>query len=571
MSSHGLMRRVALALLDCAGMAGACLAGHVASGYDAGDKAFGLFIIGFIPASLLVFNLLTTYDNLRIGELRLWCTRGLQSMAVVATLLVVVVGLLNLGGHYPLAAFGIWIGAATSTVIASRILVHVGIVLLRKSGVGISPTALAGAMDQCLRVARHFEAHPEFGIQVVILATDETVTVGPGSSDYAVCRLQDLPTQIDSRDIQRVVVCGTLADQQLVSNVLQGLLQHPVEVQYAPDLSTFPLFCMRIGDYAGQPVISLSAGPFSERALVLKWVEDKVFSLLILILISPVLLLVAGLVKFTSPGPVLFSQPRHGLNGRIIRVLKFRTMYHAAAAPPPVTDEHLPALEMKPEAAAAVAEAVAAPDPRSPAGRAHRSLRVSAIASSSNGKGKDPQTKAVYQAPSRTAPSPTPLASRALAPPPSTPPKGLQTGDGPGTGVHRVIGDLTPDDFKQATSHDPRITPLGAILRKTSLDELPQFLNVLRGDMSIVGPRPHAIRHNQMYTDNIGELMRRHYVKPGITGWAQINGARGETRTVADMRRRIELDLEYIRNWSLGLDLWILVKTIFVGFINRQP
>ena len=199
--------------------------------------------------------------------------------------------------------------------------------------------------------------------------------------------------------------------------------------------------------------------------------------------------------------------------------------------------------------------------------RGHRSLRVSAVADRSR-SGGPPSTKVLYEAPSRTPSSAT---GGPVTPPPVPIPIRSLGADGPGTGAYRSVGDLNPDDFKQATSHDPRITPLGRFLRKTSLDELPQFLNVLTGDMSIVGPRPHAIRHNQMYTDNIGELMRRHYVKPGITGWAQINGARGETRTVADMRKRIELDLAYIRNWSIGLDLWIVTKTIFVGFINRQP
>jgi putative colanic acid biosynthesis UDP-glucose lipid carrier transferase len=131
--------------------------------------------------------------------------------------------------------------------------------------------------------------------------------------------------------------------------------------------------------------------------------------------------------------------------------------------------------------------------------------------------------------------------------------------------------DPTPDDFKQATVGDARITSIGNFLRKTSLDELPQFLNVLKGDMSIVGPRPHAIRHNQQFAGSIAELMRRHYVKPGITGLAQINGARGETRTINDMRRRVDMDLAYIRNWSLWLDLKIILLTPIRGFINQQP
>jgi hypothetical protein len=133
------------------------------------------------------------------------------------------------------------------------------------------------------------------------------------------------------------------------------------------------------------------------------------------------------------------------------------------------------------------------------------------------------------------------------------------------------FGDLSPDDFRQATANDPRITPLGHILRRTSLDELPQFINVLKGDMSIVGPRPHAIRHNEQFAKTIAELMRRHYVKPGITGLAQISGSRGETRTVNDMRRRLYYDLYYIRNWSLWLDLWIIAMTPIRGLLNKQP
>lgn len=115
---------------------------------------------------------------------------------------------------------------------------------------------------------------------------------------------------------------------------------------------------------------------------------------------------------------------------------------------------------------------------------------------------------------------------------------------------------------KQATQGDPRITPLGAILRKTSLDELPQFLNVLKGDMSVVGPRPHAVAHNEQYRQLIHGYMLRHKVKPGITGWAQVNGWRGETDTLEKMQKRIEFDLDYIRRWSIWLDLRIVVKTI---------
>jgi putative colanic acid biosynthesis UDP-glucose lipid carrier transferase len=116
----------------------------------------------------------------------------------------------------------------------------------------------------------------------------------------------------------------------------------------------------------------------------------------------------------------------------------------------------------------------------------------------------------------------------------------------------------------QAKAGDPRLTQLGALLRRTSLDELPQFINVLQGRMSIVGPRPHAVAHNEQYRKLIKGYMLRHKVKPGITGWAQVNGLRGETATLDKMHARIQYDLDYLRNWSLWLDLWIILKTVKV-------
>jgi exopolysaccharide biosynthesis polyprenyl glycosylphosphotransferase len=115
----------------------------------------------------------------------------------------------------------------------------------------------------------------------------------------------------------------------------------------------------------------------------------------------------------------------------------------------------------------------------------------------------------------------------------------------------------------QATRKDPRVTRIGRWLRRTSFDELPQLLNVLLGDMSIVGPRPHALAHDNEYTDLIAKYSRRHHVKPGITGWAQVNGFRGETPELTLMQRRVELDLWYIANRNLVLDFWIIIRTFF--------
>jgi putative colanic acid biosynthesis UDP-glucose lipid carrier transferase len=126
------------------------------------------------------------------------------------------------------------------------------------------------------------------------------------------------------------------------------------------------------------------------------------------------------------------------------------------------------------------------------------------------------------------------------------------------------------DKVVQATKGDARITKVGAFIRKTSLDELPQFINVLQGRMSVVGPRPHAVAHNEEYRKLIPYYMLRHKVKPGITGWAQINGYRGETDTLDKMEGRVDYDLDYIRNWSLLMDIKIVFLTVFKGFIGNH-
>lgn len=122
----------------------------------------------------------------------------------------------------------------------------------------------------------------------------------------------------------------------------------------------------------------------------------------------------------------------------------------------------------------------------------------------------------------------------------------------------------------QARRNDPRVTRVGAVLRRSSLDELPQLLNVIKGEMSLVGPRPHAVEHNEQYAKIIDDYLSRHRVKPGITGWAQVNGLRGETDTPEKMARRVQFDLYYIDNWSLLFDLKILLLTPFLGFVNKN-
>ena len=121
-------------------------------------------------------------------------------------------------------------------------------------------------------------------------------------------------------------------------------------------------------------------------------------------------------------------------------------------------------------------------------------------------------------------------------------------------------------NLKQASKEDDRITRVGKILRKTSLDEFPQFLNVFLGDMSIIGPRPHMLKHTDDYSNRINQFMVRQFMKPGISGWAQVNGYRGETKRLEDMEKRVEHDLWYMENWSIWLDVRIIFLTIYQIF-----
>ena len=193
--------------------------------------------------------------------------------------------------------------------------------------------------------------------------------------------------------------------------------------------------------------------PLTRTEQFVKRCFDVVGAASALLLLSPLMLLTALLIKLDSHGPILFFQTRNGFNGRAFRIVKFRSMYV------------------------------------------------------------------------------------------------LEDGDA----------------IRQTTRADPRVTRLGRWLRRTNIDELPQLFNVLYGDMSLIGPRPHAVAHNSEYEKLIADYAFRNHVKPGITGWAQVNGYRGETPTIDLMSKRVELDRWYITNWSMRLDILILLRTLILG------
>ena len=256
---------------------------------------------------------------------------------------------------------------------------------------------------------------------------------------------------VRAHNVRTVYIAVSLENSHLVEELYQGLANQNIDIHWVPNIYTLDLINHSVKEMAGLPLLTLSESPLIGNHRLFKAVEDRVIASLMLVLLSPLLLAVAIMIKFDSPGPVFFRQSRTGWNGREFHIWKFRSM------------------------------------------RLHR-----------------PQN----------------------------------------------------GEVKQATRDDDRITRIGRFIRKTSIDELPQLFNVISGQMSLVGPRPHAIEHNTDYDKRIRAYMTRHRIKPGITGLAQIHGYRGETDTLDKMKKRVEYDMQYINNWSFWLDIEILIKTI---------
>lgn len=259
--------------------------------------------------------------------------------------------------------------------------------------------------------------------------------------------------------IDEVIVTVSGERDGVTEAVIRKLGTIPTHVRLCPEMPTMAIPPLEAGLLFGQPVLTVYHRPLMGWNRVTKRTEDLILSVFALVLVAPLLILVAALIKLDSPGPVIFCQKRLGFNNNVITVYKFRTMRH------------------------------------------------------------------------RTTP------------------------------------DLV---VAQAQRDDPRITRLGRFLRRTSIDELPQLFNVLRNEMSLVGPRPHALAHNDQYSALIDGYLGRHRVQPGITGWAQVNGLRGETDTLDKMQRRVEHDLAYIDGWSLFLDLRIMFLTVFLTLFDRN-
>ena len=313
----------------------------------------------------------------------------------------------------------------------------------------------AGYNNSSLELARRLTNNPVMRLAVSGFFDDRsTDRLGLESDAKLIGTLSDLSAYVKQHGTDVIFIALPIRHLKRVMNLLDDLRDTTASIYYVPDIFVFDLIQARSGEIHGIPVVAMCETPFYGYRGVTKRLIDIGLSVIVLLLFLPLLLLIALMVKISSPGPVIFKQRRYGLDGREIAVYKFRTMT--------VTED--------------------------------------------------------------------------------------------GTQI------------RQASKTDKRITRIGAVLRRTSMDELPQLINVLQGRMSLVGPRPHAVAHNEEYRKLIKGYMVRHKVLPGITGLAQVNGCRGETSQLHEMEARVNYDLDYLRRWSPMLDVKIILLTAIKVF-----
>ncbi len=420
-------------------------------------QAWSLSFASICVLFVLIFQLITSlsrsYRSQRVVRLRHLLFNLFASWTMSAGIVVSAIVILN--GAPPMLSrmVVVWLALALILVAAWNIGVRLFLRYARHYGYDARRLAFVGANEMAATLEKVFAKYPWAGMNVVGVFDDRVGSnrVVEYPAEKVAGSRSDLVELARHGAVDIVYITLPMAAEKRIKEFVDSFAETTASIYYCPSVFSFDLMNARSDDVFGQPVISVIESPFIGHSRVLKRLEDWLLLLLLGPFVAVIAMAIAIAIRATSPGPVLFRQTRHGLDGKKFKICKFRTMYV----------------------------------------------------------------------------------------------------------------DKCGAEFSQVRRNDSRITPLGRILRATSLDELPQFLNVLKGDMSIIGPRPHPDTMNEDLRKRIYRYMVRHKVRPGITGLAQVSGFRGETETYDKMEKRIACDLEYIKNWSIWLDISILFRTIF--------
>jgi len=347
-----------------------------------------------------------------------------------------------------------WYVYGLGSLLFTRYILRRGLQYMRTKGYNLRHIVIIASGPVGQHVFQSLRESPETGLNIRAYFSDEEKDCGI-SGDTRCGSLAEAIDYVKHNNIDQIWLAMPLRDADKIHDIIDNLGDVTIDIRLVPDIFGFRLLNHSVSTIAGMPVVNLSVTPMDGINRWIKAAEDKVIASIILVSVSPLILLIALAVKFSSPGRILYRQQRLSWNGTAFTMYKFRTM---------------------PE-------------------------------------GTEQATGAAW-----------------------------------------------------AKAGETRATPIGSVLRRTSLDELPQFWNVLKGDMSIVGPRPERPEFVQKFRAEIPQYMKKHMVKAGITGWAQVNGWRGDT----DIETRVEYDLYYIENWSLWLDLRIMFLTIFKGLVHKN-
>ncbi len=408
-----------------------------------------------VPGYLILYTMFHMYTPKRVLGRRVQIGNIVKANTI-GLLLFLTVLYLTYQTHYSREMLFIFYVLNIINGVAMRLIIMGALRALRKSGFNQKHILLVGYSRATEGYIDRIRANPQWGYTVRGILDDNVERGTLYKGVQVIGRIENLDIILPENKLDEIAITLGLAEYYKLENIVSQCEKSGVHTKFIPDYNNIIPTKPYTEDLQGLPVVNIRYVPLTNTFnIVIKRIVDVIGSAAAIVLFSPIMLIVALIVKLTSKGPIIYRQERVGLHNKSFKMYKFRSM---------------------------------------------------------------------------------------------------------------VVQEGAKEKKKWTTKGDPRVTAVGKFIRKTSIDELPQFFNILKGDMSLVGPRPERPFFVEKFKEEIPRYMIKHQVRPGLTGWAQVNGYRGDT----SIRKRIDCDLYYIENWTFGFDFKILFLTIFKGFINKN-